>query len=129
MARIRNNKRRHRARQQEYVRDLERQLAEMRDKGVQATKEVQLAAQRVARENARLRELLRQSGFDDERIDAFLQCQQHECATTNGGAATAQRQGRTMPEADKGASCETAGEVESERLRRASLMDWTVFSR
>ncbi len=102
--RIRNNKRRQRARQQEYVRNLEHQLAELREKGVQATKEVQLAAQRVARENVRLRELLRQSGFDDERIDTFLQGKQPGCGTTNSGTATAQSQGRTVPEAYKGAS-------------------------
>ncbi|KAF2277001.1 uncharacterized protein EI97DRAFT_375533, partial [Westerdykella ornata] len=62
-ARLRDNKRRHRARQKEYVLDLERRVTEAREQGVQATKEVQLAAQRVVRENAGLRDLLRRSGY------------------------------------------------------------------
>jgi len=39
---------------------------------VQATREVQLAAQKVLRENVRLRELLRQTGYSDEAIDAWV---------------------------------------------------------
>lgn len=46
-SRVRDNKRRHRARQKEYVLDLERRLAETREQEIQATKEVQLAAQGV----------------------------------------------------------------------------------
>lgn len=52
--------------------DLERRLAEVREQGVQATREVQLAAQLVVRENASLRELLRRTGVDDEAIDACV---------------------------------------------------------
>jgi hypothetical protein len=54
------------------VSDLERRLAEVGERGVQATREVQLAAQLVVRENASLRELLRRTGFDDEAIDAWV---------------------------------------------------------
>ncbi|KAF2477484.1 uncharacterized protein BDR25DRAFT_338335 [Lindgomyces ingoldianus] len=68
-SRMRENKRRHRARKREYLSDLEQKLAQVREQGVQATKEVQLAAQKVSRENARLRELLRQVGVADHIVD------------------------------------------------------------
>lgn len=71
-SRVRDNKRRHRARRKEYVLDLERKLAETHKQGVQATREVQLAAQRVARENARLRDLLSKIGYTDKAIDAWV---------------------------------------------------------
>jgi hypothetical protein len=67
-SRLTENKRRHRARQKEYVADLERCLADARAQGIKATKEVQLAAREVAAENTRLRELLRLAGFADEDI-------------------------------------------------------------
>jgi len=70
--RLRENKRRHRVRRKEYVADLERKLAETREQGVQATKEVQVAAQRIAHENTRLRELLRLNGIANEAIDAWV---------------------------------------------------------
>jgi hypothetical protein len=59
------------------VLDLERRLAEAREHGVQATKEVQLAAQRVATENAQLRDLLARIGYSKELIDAWI----HETST------------------------------------------------
>ena len=71
-SRVRDNKRRHRARHKEYVLDLERRLAETREQGVQATKEVQIAAHRVARENAKLRDLLRRIGYSEQAIDAWV---------------------------------------------------------
>jgi hypothetical protein len=71
-SRARDNKRRHRARQKEYVLDLERRLAVTREQGVQATKEVQLAAQRVTRENVKLRDLLRRTGYTNSAIDAWI---------------------------------------------------------
>ena len=66
------NKRRYRARRKEYVSDLERRLAEGRERGIQATTEVQLAARRVKLENGRLRELLTLAGFRDEEIDVWV---------------------------------------------------------
>ncbi|KAH8727069.1 hypothetical protein GQ44DRAFT_704482 [Phaeosphaeriaceae sp. PMI808] len=75
--RARDNKRRHRARQKEYVLDLERRVAVTREQGVQATKEVQLAAQRVTRENVKLRDLLRRTGYADSVIDAWVR--EDEC--------------------------------------------------
>lgn len=71
-SRARDNKRRHRARQKEYVLDLEQKVAEARERGVHATKEVQVAAQRVARENANLKDLLRRIGYTDDAIGAWL---------------------------------------------------------
>jgi hypothetical protein len=70
--RLTENKRRYRARRKEYVVDLERRLKEAQERGVQATKEVQLAAQQVVQENARLRELLGLAGFSHEDVDAWV---------------------------------------------------------
>jgi hypothetical protein len=52
--------------------DLERRVAATREQGVQVTKEVQLAAQRVTRENAKLRDLLRKTGYTDDVIDVWV---------------------------------------------------------
>jgi hypothetical protein len=54
------------------VLDLERRLAQAREHGIQATKEVQVAAQRVATENAKLRGLLWEIGYSDGMIDAWI---------------------------------------------------------
>lgn len=75
-SRLTENKRRYRARQKEYVADLERRLVEARSRGIEATKEVQLAARKVAAENGRLRELLRLAGFADEDIDVWTKREQ-----------------------------------------------------
>ncbi|KAF1957151.1 hypothetical protein CC80DRAFT_471670 [Byssothecium circinans] len=72
-SRVRENKRRHRARQKEYILDLEHKVAETREQGIQVTKEVQLAAQKVTRENAKLRDLLRRAGYTDDVVDAWLE--------------------------------------------------------
>ncbi|KAK3681378.1 hypothetical protein B0T22DRAFT_540249 [Podospora appendiculata] len=69
--RLTENKRRYRARRKEYISDLETKLAEARAQGVQATKEVQLAAQQVVLENGRLRGLLQLVGFTDAEIDGW----------------------------------------------------------
>jgi len=54
------------------VQDLESKIAEYREQGVQATKEVQVAAQKVVRENARLKELLRRVGYSDGAIEKWV---------------------------------------------------------
>ncbi|KAK3327057.1 hypothetical protein B0T19DRAFT_399965 [Cercophora scortea] len=69
--RLTENKRRYRARRKEYISDLETKLVEAREQGVQATKEVQLAARQVVVENGRLRDLLRLAGFSDADIDGW----------------------------------------------------------
>ena len=73
-SRLTANKRRYRARQKEYVADLERRLVEARVQGVNATTQVQQAAQKVVAENGRLQELLRFAGFDDEDIVVWAKC-------------------------------------------------------
>jgi hypothetical protein len=44
----------------------------MRQEGIEATKEVQLSAQKVVQENKRLRQLLRNSGIDDKTVDLWI---------------------------------------------------------
>jgi hypothetical protein len=70
-SRLTENKRRYRARQKEYVSDLERKVAEAREQGIKATTEVQLAAREVVIENGQLRDLLRLAGFTDEDINVW----------------------------------------------------------
>jgi hypothetical protein len=70
--RQRDNKRRHRERQKEYVADLERRLEEARQRGVQATKEVQAAAKQTAWENCRLRKILHDQGLDTDSINSLI---------------------------------------------------------
>lgn len=56
--RVRDNQRRSRARQKEYIRDLESKLQTYERQGVQASLEIQAAARSVLDENRRLRALL-----------------------------------------------------------------------
>ncbi|KAB5582669.1 hypothetical protein GE09DRAFT_277987 [Coniochaeta sp. 2T2.1] len=70
--RLTENKRRYRARRKAYISDLETIRAEAREQGVQATKEVQLAARQVILKNGRLRDLLRLAGFSNADIDSWL---------------------------------------------------------
>ncbi len=69
---MRDNKRRYRSRKKEYISDLERRLEEVRQEGVQATKEVQLSAQKVVKENARLRALLRHLGTGEDVVEYWV---------------------------------------------------------
>jgi hypothetical protein len=85
-SRLTENKRRYRARQKEYVADLERRLADTRAQGISATIQVQLAARKVAAENECLRQLLRLAGFDDDEID--LWAQREGCGTKPDGTAS-----------------------------------------
>ncbi|KAH7025087.1 uncharacterized protein B0I36DRAFT_165976 [Microdochium trichocladiopsis] len=70
-SRLTLNKRRYRARQKEYVSDLERKITEAREQGISATIEVQLAARKVIAENERLRELLLLTGFDSSEVELW----------------------------------------------------------
>lgn len=83
------NKRRYRARQKEYVADLERRLAESRAQEIKATTEVQLAARKVVAENGRLRELLQLAGFAREEIDVWAK--RGDCQGEAGAADLAPR--------------------------------------
>ncbi|KAJ4502320.1 hypothetical protein HRR78_008547 [Exophiala dermatitidis] len=71
--RNRLNQRNFRARRQAYVQELEQRVRELEDAGVRATKEVQLAAQQVDKENQLLRWLLKtQFGVNAGQISKFL---------------------------------------------------------
>ena len=70
--RHRENKRRYRARQREYIESLQRRLAETRDQQVAGMREVQLAAQKVVNDNSRLRTLLRFVGVEDTVVESWL---------------------------------------------------------
>ncbi|KAK6508107.1 hypothetical protein TWF506_010212 [Arthrobotrys conoides] len=74
--RIRENKRRHRARKKEYVEELERKLRDYHQQGVQATQEIQEAALRVVKQNLQLKGLLKHVGVDDYTIQEWLQGEQ-----------------------------------------------------
>ena len=70
--RLRNNKRRHRARQKEHTAELERKLRERQQEGIQATIEVQQSARKVVQENKRLKELLHHVGVGEETINQWV---------------------------------------------------------
>ncbi|KAG0643248.1 hypothetical protein HOY80DRAFT_1033694 [Tuber brumale] len=74
--RIRNTKRRQRARQKEYTAELEQRLRTLEAQGVQATVEMQTSARRVAEENKRLRKLLRTIGVDEDVINGWNEGQE-----------------------------------------------------
>jgi hypothetical protein len=90
---LRDNKRRFRSRRKEYVADLERSLRELRQQGVQATKEVQLSARRVAQENVLLRDLLRQQGVDDNVVDSWIQRHNSNANNVNETTHSVKRSG------------------------------------
>src|SRR5690242_9137297 len=70
--RHRENKRRYRARQREYVESLQQRLAETRDQQIAGMREVQLAAQKVVHDNSRLRTLIRLLGLEDNVVESWL---------------------------------------------------------
>ncbi|CUS11461.1 unnamed protein product [Tuber aestivum] len=74
--RIRDTKRRQRARQKEYTAELEQRLRALEAQGVQATVEMQLSARRVAGDNERLRKLLRTIGVDEDVINGWNEGQE-----------------------------------------------------
>lgn len=70
--RLRENKRRNRARQKEYTADLERRLRHFEQEGVRATIEIQCAAKKVAEDNIYLRELLLVIGIDRSAVNDWI---------------------------------------------------------
>ncbi|KAI5917777.1 hypothetical protein F4810DRAFT_726716 [Camillea tinctor] len=73
LTRIRDNQRRSRARRKAYVQELENRLKSFENQGIEVTCAMQKAAQKVDRENILLRTLLHQQGFNDEKINGFIQ--------------------------------------------------------
>ncbi|KAI2618835.1 hypothetical protein GGR54DRAFT_144620 [Hypoxylon sp. NC1633] len=80
--RIRDNQRRSRARHKEYVQRLEERLRLCESKGIEAAFEIQHAARKVVEENRKCRALLNSLGFDNQRIDYYLQTGSLTCADT-----------------------------------------------
>ncbi|ERF75271.1 hypothetical protein EPUS_00063 [Endocarpon pusillum Z07020] len=72
-SRVRENKRRSRARQKEYTADLEQKLRQLQRDGVQATIEIQLSARKVFQENKNLRGLLQHLGVDENTIKSWAE--------------------------------------------------------
>jgi hypothetical protein len=70
--RHRESKRRYRARQREYVESLESRLADGRTQQIAGMKDIQLAGQKVAHDNARLRDLIRFMGVEDVLVERWL---------------------------------------------------------
>ena len=73
--RLRENKRRSRARQKEYLQQLERRCRDYEQSDVQATVEMQVAARKVAEENRLLRSLLKKMGAEDAMVNNWLESQ------------------------------------------------------
>ncbi|KAF1361192.1 hypothetical protein EJ07DRAFT_40436, partial [Lizonia empirigonia] len=80
--RIRDNQRRSRARRKDLIKDLQTRVQEFELKGVNATKDMQRAARKVAQENERLRTLLARHGVLRDEVDSFLRM----CEQTEGSA-------------------------------------------
>ena len=70
------NQRLSRARRKDYIASLKEKVQQYEKEGVQVTKEVQMAAQRVVAENEKLRALLRESGFEEGKIGELLRVSQ-----------------------------------------------------
>lgn len=72
-ARNRINQRNFRSRRQQYIKELEERLRVYEQAGVQATSRVQVAARVVARENAMLRNLVRETtGCTERQLNSYL---------------------------------------------------------
>lgn len=72
LLRTRNNQRRSRARKKEYLQEVETKLRHCESVGAEASAELQRAAQHVAHENRKLRELLIAKGIKREYIEDYL---------------------------------------------------------
>ncbi|KAF7502890.1 hypothetical protein GJ744_004959 [Endocarpon pusillum] len=84
-SRLRENKRRSRARQKEYTADLEQKLRQLQRDGVQATIEIQLSARKVFQENKNLRGLLQHLGVDENTINSWAEKNAEDnCEGLNG---------------------------------------------
>ncbi|KAH8742392.1 hypothetical protein F5883DRAFT_442420 [Diaporthe sp. PMI_573] len=70
--RLRDNQRQSRARQKQFVQDLQQRLQAYERQGVQATLDMQRAARTVALENRLLRDLLAHHGVSHDRVGHFL---------------------------------------------------------
>lgn len=81
-ARTRENQRRSRTRRKEYVQHLEQRLWSFERLGVAATKEVQKAGRKVAKENGLLRSLLMLHGVAETSIEEYLESRTQPTSST-----------------------------------------------
>ncbi|OKP10230.1 hypothetical protein PENSUB_4404 [Penicillium subrubescens] len=105
--RLRENKRRNRARQKEYTADLERRLRQFEQDGIRATIEVQSAAKKVAEENSYLRELLLAIGLDHPAINEWVtrrRCSSDAIETTENQCRKRATREKTCNKAQQGES-------------------------
>lgn len=105
--RHRENKRRYRARQREYVESLQQRLAETRDQQVAGMREVQLAAQKVVNDNIRLRALLRLKDVNDAVVESWLHGDEAPARVPRAGDTASPRSPitRTAPLSIVGPKC------------------------
>lgn len=121
--RLRDNKRRHRARRKEYIVELERKASQFQNERVQATIEVQLSARKVVDENRRLRELLHRSGYSDEAINSWVSQPELNTDETNPlGRGSGSIQPQDEPSSHIGSTTVNSGEPQ-EITREISEME------
>ncbi|KAL2014711.1 hypothetical protein VTN00DRAFT_2236 [Thermoascus crustaceus] len=73
LARVRENQRKSRARRQEYIQELEQQLAVYKAQAHQKDIEHRISIQKLEAENAKLRHLLSSLGVQPSSVDEYLQ--------------------------------------------------------
>ncbi|KAH9908552.1 hypothetical protein F4778DRAFT_795958 [Xylariomycetidae sp. FL2044] len=124
--RNRANQRECRARRRAYVADLERRVRDHEARGVQATREVQMAARAVARRNERLMLLLERLGVGRGVVEGFVRADEGdgEGGDLRGsggiGGIGGGGDGDVMPVGDRGR--ERGGEEEREREEGGGCM-------
>jgi hypothetical protein len=109
--RLRDNQRRSRERRKEYIEDIKRRLAEYERRGVEASIEVQQAAQKVGRENWVLRELLAERGLPAGELNAILE--------SHGGSVGDASMGLLMGEVKAGSD-----DIGKGKGRARAVGDW-----
>ncbi|KAF8544636.1 hypothetical protein BDD12DRAFT_814995 [Trichophaea hybrida] len=73
LVRLRDNKRRSRERQKQYIHELEQRCQEHREAGIQASIELQETARKVAAQNVRLRALLAALNVGQDVVERWVQ--------------------------------------------------------
>ncbi|KAF8247394.1 hypothetical protein K440DRAFT_551295, partial [Wilcoxina mikolae CBS 423.85] len=103
LARLRDNKRRSRERQKQYIRELEQRCQQHREAGIQASIELQETARKVAAQNVRLRALLAALHVEQDVVERWVQGDdgvlgEVEAGKCGGGGKTA-CDGKVVPAA------------------------------
>ena len=103
--RLRENQRRSRLRQKEFVEHLQTRLREYESNELRATLDMQAAARRVAWENAQLRDLLVDNGISPMEIENFLRAR--ECGRGHVASSPASK---PSPQSNAGAQAQQVNE-------------------